>query len=40
MKRFSTQNIFAAIVAFLAVLFLAESGGGPHTLDKKSDDKK
>ncbi|MEY2665115.1 MAG: hypothetical protein RLZZ480_220 [Candidatus Parcubacteria bacterium] len=40
MKRFSPQSIFAAIAAFLAVLFLAESGVGPHTLDKESDDKK
>lgn len=40
MKRFTPQNVFAAILAFVAVLFLAGSNNGPHTLDEKPKDKK
>ena len=43
MKRFSSQNIFAAIAAFVAVLFFAEAGGtggsGKTTEDAEGEKK-
>jgi hypothetical protein len=44
MKRFTAQNIFAAIAAFLAVLFFAEAGGtsgpGKNSEETEDDNKK
>ena len=43
MKRFTSNRIFAAIAAFFAVLFLAETNFGgtvQNPLDTDSEDKK
>jgi hypothetical protein len=38
MKRFSPQNIFAAIAAFITVLFLAENGGAAGSGKTKEEE--